>query len=148
MQFYSELLHEPEDNQSQDIAEITRHNPQLVTLEHNIILMHPIDRGEVEEVVFQLENGKAPGLDGFTIDCFQSCWDLVKEEIWEVVEESRWIGRVLKAFNASFLSLIPKENGLDMRGKFRPISPCNVVLKIITKVMASRLKPLLLGLVS
>lgn len=58
------------------------------------------------------------------------------------------IGRVLKAFKATFLSLIPKENGADTPGKFRPISLCNVVLKIITKVMAYRLKPLLPGLVS
>ena len=65
-----------------------------------------------------------------------------------MVEESKRIGRVLKAFNATFLSHIPKENRVDMPSKFRPISLCNVVLKIITKVMANRLKPLLLGLVS
>ena len=54
----------------------------------------------------------------------------------------------MKAFNATFLSLIPKENGADTPGKFIPISLCNLVLKIITKVMANTLKPLLPGLVS
>ena len=112
------------------------------------MLMHPIDKLEVEEAVFQMETGKALGPDGFTIDFFQSCWDLVKEELWKVVEESRRIGRVVKAFNATFLSLIPKENGADTLGKFQPISLCNMVLKIITKVMANKLKPLLLGIVS
>lgn len=29
-----------------------------------------------------MEKGKALRPDGFTIDFFQSCWDLVKEEIW------------------------------------------------------------------
>lgn len=82
-----------------------------------------------------MEKGKALGLDGFTIDFFQSCWDLVKEELWEVVEESKRTKRVLKDFNATFLSLIPKEHGADSLGKFWPISMCNVVLKIITKVM-------------
>ena len=56
--------------------------------------------------------------------------------------------RILKAFNATFLSLIPKEHGADSLGKCRLISLCNVVLKIITKVMANHLKPLMLGLVS
>ena len=35
-----------------------------------------------------------------------------------------------------------------MPGKFRPISLCNVILKIIIKVMANRIKPLPPGLVS
>ena len=58
------------------------------------------------------------------------------------------MGRVLTTFNATFLSLIPKENGADSLGNFRPISLCNVVLKIITKVMASRLKPLMPRLIA
>ena len=61
----------------------------MVTPEHN---MRTIECEEVEEAVLQMEKGKAPGLDGFTIDSFQSCWDLVKEEIWEVVEESEKMG--------------------------------------------------------
>ena len=112
------------------------------------MLMLPIKQLEVEEALFQMETGKAPRLDGFTIDFFQSCWDLVKEEVWEVVEESKRTKRVLKAFNATFLSLIPKENGVDTPSKFKPISLYNVVLKIITKVMANRLKSLLRRLVS
>ena len=35
-----------------------------------------------------------------------------------------------------------------MPGKFHPISLCNVILKITTKVMANRLNPLLPGLIS
>jgi len=95
-----------------------------------------------------MEKGKAPGLDGFTIDFFKNCWDLVKEEIWDVAEKSRRTGRILKAFNATFFTLIPKEKGADMPGKFRPISLCNVILKIITKVMANYLKPLMSGIIS
>ena len=95
-----------------------------------------------------MEKDKAPGMDGFTIDFFQSCWDLVMEEKWEVVEESKRTKRVLKAFNATFLTLLPKEQGVDSPRKFRPISLCNVVLKIITKVMANHLKPMLPKLVS
>ena len=112
------------------------------------MLMRTIEREEVEEVVLQMEKGKAPGPDGFTIDFFQSCWDLVKEKIWEVVEESKSTRWVLTTFNATFLSLIPKEHGADSPSKFRPISLCNVVLKIIKKVMDNRLNPLMPGLIS
>ena len=53
------------------------------------MLKRRIEQTKVEEVVFQMEKGKSPGSDGFTIDFFQSCWDLVKDALWEVVEESR-----------------------------------------------------------
>ena len=66
-----------------------------------------------------MEKGKAPGSDGFTVDFFQSCWDLIKEEIWEVVEESRNTRQVLTSFNATFLSLIPKEHGANFPRKFK-----------------------------
>lgn len=148
VQFYLELLHETEEDRGGDIVAITRHIPKLVTLEYNIMLMRQIEKTEVEEAIFQMEKGKAPGPDGFTIHFFQSCWDLFKEELWEVVEESRQTGRILRAFNATFLSLIPKEHGEYLPGKFRLISLYNIVMKIITKVMANRLKPLMSGLVS
>lgn len=53
------------------------------------------------------------------------------------------MGGILRAFNATFLTLIPKEIGREYPGKFRPITLCNVIYKIITKVIANRLKPLL-----
>ena len=64
------------------------------------------------------------------------------------MEESRSKQWVLKAFNATFLDLIPKGEGADSPDKFRPIALCNVIYKIITKVITNCLKPLLPGLIS
>ena len=64
------------------------------------------------------------------------------------MEESRRTKRVLKSFTMTILTLLLKEWGAESPRKFRPISLCNVVLKIITKVMANHLKPILLELVS
>ena len=41
------------------------------------------------------------------------------------------------------MTLIPKEAGADSPDKFRPIALCNVIYKIISKVIANLLKPLL-----
>ena len=64
------------------------------------------------------------------------------------MEESKTSKGVLKAFNATFLALIPKSEGADAPGKFKPIALCNVIYKIILKVIANRLKPLLLRIIS
>ena len=87
--------------------------------------------------------GKAPSPDGFTSNFFHHFWDMVKGEVVEIVEESRLKKGVLTTFNATFLSLIPKEMGADGPDKFRPIALCNVIYKIISKVIANRLKSLL-----
>lgn len=146
--YYSDLLSELEREGPRDTLHITQNIQRLVTPEHNAMLMWPIEREEVEELVMQMETGKAPGPDGFTVDFFQHYWGLVKEEVWEIVEASQRSGRFLKVFNMTFLTLILKEQGADTPDKFCPISLCNVILKIITKVLENRLKPLLTKLIS
>ena len=83
----------------------------------------------------QIAEGKSPGLDGFTTNFFHFFWDMIKDEVLEIVEESRCKRGVLKAFNATFLSLIPKGEGVDTPSKFKHIALCNVIYKIITKVV-------------
>ena len=62
--------------------------------------------------------GKSPGSNGFISNFFHYLWDLVKEEVLNIVEESRNKRGVLKAFNATFLTLIPKETGANSPDKF------------------------------
>lgn len=65
-----------------------------------------------------------------------------------VVEDSRLDRTILKVLKTSFISLIPKQDNAQNPDRFRPIALCNVVYKIISKVVANRLKPLLPTLVS
>ena len=63
----------------------------------------------------------------------------------------KWIQRKCKIggyTNATHLALIPKENRPSSFARLRPISLCNSSYKIMSKVMASRLKPFLPPLIS
>lgn len=58
-----------------------------------------------------------------------------------MAEESRLQGMVTGALNATFIALIPKCEKPSSFNEFRPISLCNVVYKVITKVICNKMKP-------
>jgi len=148
VQHFSNIVKEPMEDRSRFINLFTQYIPKLVTREENHNLNRPVSEEEVSEVIKEMQSGKAPGPDGFNVDFFKACWDIVKKDILEVVEDSRKYKKVLRALNASFIALIPKnENSMTPDG-FKPIALCNVVYKIISKVVANRLKSLLPSLIS
>ena len=61
----------------------------------------------------------------------------------KMVSKSQRCSKIGGSTNSAFLALIPKEKGAKSFDKFRPISLCNIDYKIITKIMANRLKYIL-----
>eukprot|EP00253_Pinus_taeda_P035979 PITA_35979 len=147
VQHFQSIAEEPLIDISQFINNFTKYIPKLVTREDNYNLNRPVTEEEVSEVIKEMKNGKTPGPNGFNIDFFKSYWEIVKQDILDVVEDSRKSKTVLRALNASFITLIPKQQKAMTPDKFRPIVLCNVVYKTISKVIANRLMPLLPTLV-
>ena len=69
-------------------------------------------------------------------------------DITEAVLSSLNSSSLLKSINHTFISLIPKVKNPERVTEFRPISLCNVIYKIISKVIANMLKPLLNSIIS
>lgn len=90
-----------------------------------------------------MQIGKAPSLDGFPIEFFKTFWYILAKDLTLVVEEIKSNGRIFNTFNHTFLILIPKEGHMEHISNYRPIALCNVVYKIIAKLLANRLKKLL-----
>ena len=122
--------------------------PTRVTEQMNEGLISAISGKEVRDALFQMFPTKAPGPDGYPAHFFQRHWDLCGEEVTSIVL------RVLRGeddpteFNKTFIVLIPKVDKPDELGQFRPISLCNVIYKIASKVLANRLKQVLPEIIS
>ena len=91
---------------------------------------------------------KAPGPDGMPPLFFQIYWLDIGMDITKAVLSSLNSGSLLKSINHTFISLIPKVKNPKRVTEFRPISFCNVIYKIISKVIANGLKPLLNSIIS
>lgn len=87
---------------------------------------------------------KAPGPDGMHILIFQKFWHIIRGDIISFVVKNGWNGAVnLKEVNKTCVVLIPKCENPKHIAEFRPISYCNVLYKIIYKVLGNKLKPFL-----
>eukprot|EP00253_Pinus_taeda_P001720 PITA_01720 len=106
---FNNIAQEPEIDRTEAIENLIKSIPNSISNEQNQALTREISLEEVEEAVKDMPNDKAPGPDGFTINFYKACWEIVKMEVWEVVEDSRCSASILKSLNSTFLALIPKE---------------------------------------
>jgi hypothetical protein len=126
-----------------DQCKITDLFPQMLDEEESCSMYEPVTLEELLEVLSHFKKEKSPGPDGWTSEFFIFFFDLIGEDLLAMVEETRRLGSVMGGLNATFLTLIPKTNCPRSFDDFRPISLCNLCYKIITKIIANRLKPFL-----
>lgn len=98
---------------------------------------------ECRLAVFGLNADKAAGPDGFGAGFYQKFWPLIKNDVMSIFaafySEDSSLVRSFSRINLSVVALIPKGNAPDKVEDFRPISLLNCSMKIITKIMATRL---------
>ena len=95
---------------------------------------------EIKNTVFSLPYNKAPGPDGFTTEFFCSTWNVVGSDMVNVVQDFFRNPSMLRQLNATVITLIPKTPGAAKLSDFRPISLCNTVYKVISKLLSERLQ--------
>ncbi|KAJ9567980.1 hypothetical protein OSB04_003946 [Centaurea solstitialis] len=100
----------------------------------------PFTEQEVKAAVWKCGNNKAPGPDGFTIEFVRKFWEVVGNDFYEAVKSFEINRQINPGSNSSFISLIPKVSDPLSLDDYRPINLIGCVNKIISKVLAERLK--------
>ena len=106
-------------------------------------LQREVSAEEITNTVFALPLSKCPGPDGYSVEFLRSSWPIIGKDIIAGVQEFFRNGHLLKDLNNTTIALIPKTSQACKLGDFRPISCCNIIYKVISKIIANRLKPTL-----
>ena len=122
--------------------------PNSVDAEMNQYLTAEYIRAKVERAMNQMEPLKAPGPDGLPPLFFQRYWRVVGDDVVAAVLSCLQSGAIPPSINYTFITLIPKVKSPTKVTDYRPISLCNILYKIVSKVIANRLKYILPNIIS
>jgi mannosylglycoprotein endo-beta-mannosidase len=109
----------------------------------------PFSEDEVHAAICQLPSDKAPGPNGFTGAFFKKCWPIIKFDVMRAILQFNNLHVAnLHWVNSANIVLLPKKEGAEEINDYRPISAIHAIAKIIAKMIASRIAPLMDDLVS
>ncbi|KAL0455531.1 UNVERIFIED_CONTAM: hypothetical protein Slati_0892300 [Sesamum latifolium] len=120
----------------------------LLNEEDLAVLTKPVTAADVKMAFFEITEDKSPRPDGYSSGFFKAVWPIVGEEVTRAILDFFNNGKLLRQVNATLLVLIPKVQALTHVTDFGPISCCNVLYKVITKIIVQRLSSVLDRLIS
>lgn len=104
---------------------------------------------ELELTIKSLPSKKAPGPDGFISAFYKKCWDLIKHDLFNAVRSFTKLNQnQLDDLNCTHICLLPKKADASAPEHYRPISLIHSFAKIISKLLANRLAPRMVELVT
>ena len=111
-------------------------------------LILPFSEDEVIAVVRGLNSEGAPGPEGIPVFFYKDYWDTVRPEVMAALEDFRTGRCHMDRLNRTYIVLLPKVQGAEQIGDFRPISLSNSLYLVFAKVLANRLRGVLSSLIS
>ncbi|CAJ2677955.1 unnamed protein product [Trifolium pratense] len=114
-----------------------------LSAEDNALLLAPFEEEEVKDTIWDCDGNKSPGPDGFNLNFFKACWTIVKNDVMAFLREFHNNAILPKAVTASFLTLIPKKDHPQILFDYRPICLIGSLYKILSRILANRLKRVL-----
>ena len=102
-----------------------------------------ITQPEIQKAIEKLNPGTSPGPDGLTPELYIKHCEAFKEVFCELFNNLLEGGNIPKSFRGANVRLLPKELGLKSASDYRPISLINIDQKILSHVIAERLKTVL-----
>jgi hypothetical protein len=82
--------------------ELARLYPRFVTIEDSGQIDRPVTKQEIWEILKLFSIDKSPGPDGWTVEFYIKFFDVVGDDLLDLVEDTRIRGRVRGSLNMTF----------------------------------------------
>ena len=112
------------------------------------ILNREVTQSEIHNAIKNMNLNKSPGIDGLPTEFYLCFWNLIKNEITQIVKNN--INGLVLGENQkkAVITLIPKDGDISLLGSWRPISLLCCDVKMVSKILAMRLQPLMEKIIS
>ena len=120
---------------------MTNQTEQILNEQQKQDVDRPFEYEDFLNALKLMAHEKSPGIDGLTCEFYIMFHQKIGRCIWEAMLECRGKGELFRSAKRGIISLIPKKNK-DPRflKSWRPLTLLSVDHKIITKMLANRLK--------
>ena len=129
------------------IFDFNLHNHRKLSPDQAQHLKITPSRDEVQEAVWACGTDKAPGFDGFNFNFIREMWEVLQDEIYDLVLNFFVNGESMSHINVTWVALIPKKECPSSIEDYRPISMVGALYKIISKILSHRLKSVIANLI-
>ena len=145
---YSSKINTVEQNKVMDTF-LEDQNIKKLTNEQKQLCEGNISEIEIKEVVKKMKNDKTPGIDGLPVEVYKFFWELLGHFLVRSIQMAYNSGEISITQKRGVINCIPKgDKSREYLKNWRPISLLNTDYKIITSVMANRMKSVLNDIIS
>lgn len=144
MEYFSTLFSEADNNVS--IPDIAGY--RTVTTAQNDRLTKEFSFEEFSLAITQMHPDKASGPVGLNPTFFQKFWPIMGQEVFKYCKDWLRTKSIPGELNCTNVVLIPKKENACCLRDLRPIALCNILYKIMAKVLANRMNEVLPFIIS
>ena len=148
--FYKTLFTEKLQIQNENItAYLNQISIPVLTGEQSKTCEGPILENELLKALKNMSNNKSPGNDGVTKEFYKTFWEDLKKPMCASITKAFHRGELSHSQKQATIKLIEKKDrDKKLIKNWRPISLLNIDTKLISKVLAGRLKNVLPSLIT
>lgn len=116
------------------------YNEPMLDIQPRIQIKKIVDVFEAEQCLIHT-SGKAPGIDGITVNILRACWDGIKEAVALLYQRCLDLGYHPRTFKRTEIIVLPKPNKRDLSSvrSWRPIALLSCLGKGLERLVARRL---------
>lgn len=142
--YYEQLFQSNEVFYDEIFGNIERRTSSLL----NQMLTDDFTVEEVKIEIFSMHLDKSLGPYGMNPAFNQRFWGIIQNDVSAACLDVLSSNTVLASLNDTLVVLIPKKKAPKIMGDLRPISLCNVMMKIIAKMLENRMRKVLSEVIS